>query len=517
MLSTMRIRSTTVAWLFAAGVVASAAAVCLVGEDAAASDAKAFADLKASYDKLTKLHDERGIRERRKMLFSFFDYIDQKACRKLLREALDAEDSADTRIAVVQVLAATGDPKDLEFIVKGVGKDRLRGAAISIGVGLSCTGKDAASAISVQAVALAAKAKGDVRFGLLEGVAELAEPAAYDALAALPLDAKTTPEERYVRNVALGACGREKAVAALAADAKSGNAVVRLGAVTGLARTGAKESLAPLTEALHDLDPLIVETAATAVGAAKHQPATNALVDAMGAASLRSKIALRGALASIVGKDYGLDPSAWRDALAGKSPTPLAMAANAAKPPAFFEIPVATDRVAVVLDRSHRMGWNGRMQRAKDGIASYLASLDASAAFNVYTYANVTDSFSTSMCTGAASRDQAVAWVKKQLDASGADLQRCLLQILAEQPDVDTILLATNSMPWGDSAATTAMETIEVFRRANLTRRVRLHVAFVVPGGRVTTSETNDDFEDRATLLQLLAEMSGGKFVRVDQ
>jgi hypothetical protein len=356
-----------------------------------------------------------------------------------------------------------------------------------------------------------------VRFALLEGVAELAEPAAYDALAAFPIDAKTPKDERYVRNVALGACGREKAVPALAAEAKNGDPVVRLGAVTGLARTGAKESLAPLTDALHDLDPLVVETAATALGAAKHQPATNALVDAMGAASLRSRIALRAALASIVGADHGLDPSAWRDALAGKKPAAVSAAAAAQKGPEFFEIPAATDRVAVVLDRSHRMGWNGRMDRAKNGIASYLAAIDGSVAFNVYTCANVTESFSKSMCTGAASRDQSVEWVKRQLPGSGADLQRCLLQILAEQPDVDTILLATNSMPWGDSAATTAMETIEVFRRANLTRRVKLHVAFVVPGGRVTTSETNDDFEDRATLLQLMAEMSGGKFVRVDQ
>jgi hypothetical protein len=59
---------------------------------------------------------------------------------------------------------------------------------------------------------------------------------------------------------------------------------------------------------------------------------------------------------------------------------------------------------------------------------------------------------------------------------------------------------------------------MEVFRQANLSRRVRVHVAFVVPGGRYAPSETIDDeFEDRATLLKILAETSGGRFVRVDR
>jgi HEAT repeat protein len=517
MLSSMRIFRKSPASAAAAALAAVLAAICAASGPADASDEKAFLELKTKYEKLAKIHDENGIRERRKMLFSLFDYIDQKACRKLLRDAFEADDSADTRCAAVQVLAATGDPKDLDVVVKGVARDKLRGPTISIGIGVACTAKDAAPAISTHAVELASKSKGDLRFALLEGVAELAEPTAYDPLAALALDAKATPEERYVKNVALGACGKEKAVPALTAESKNGNPVIRLGAVTGLVKTGAKESLTPLTDVLHDLDPRIVETSAAALGAAKHQPASGALVDAMAAASLRSKLALRGALTSIVGKDYGMDPAAWRDALSGKKPEPPVVLATAPKPPEFFGVPVASDRVAVVLDLSHRMGWNGRLVRAKEGICAYLSALDDSVEFNVYTCASVTESFSKSMCTGAASRSQADAWIKKQLNAGGFDLERCLIQILAEQPDVDTILLATESMPWGDSAATTAMEAIEVFRRANLTRRVHLHVAFVVPGGRVTTSETNDDFEDRATLLQLLAESSGGKFVRVDQ
>jgi len=510
MLSTMRIGRSGIALAFAA-------ALCCVGPRASASDEKSFNEVKAKYEKLAKIHDENGIRERRKLLLSLFDYIDQKACRKLLHDALDTEDSADTRIAAVQVLAATGDPKDLDFIVKDVARDKLHGATIAIGIGLACTAKEAASAAAVHAAELAAKTKGDLRIALVEGVAELAEPAAYDAVAALQLDPKASHDERYIRDVALGACGKEKAVAALVGETKNADAVVRLGAVTGLAKTGAKESLAPLIDVLHDLEPRIVETAAAALGGAKHQPATNALIDAMAAASARTRIALRGALTAIVGRDCGSDPAAWRDALAGKATAPLGAPAAAAKPPCFFGIPETSDRVAIVLDLSHRMGWNDRLDRARTGISSYLAALDGGAAFGLFTCSSITDAFQKSLCTVASARAQADAWLAKQKYSHGFDLTRCLNEILTEEPEVDTILLATNSMPWGDSAATTAMETIQSFRRANLARHVRLDVAFVVPGGRVTTSETNDEFEDRADLLKILAETTGGQFVRIDQ
>lgn len=500
----------------AALLLAAASAAHRV-DAAAASDPKAFADLKAKYDKLLKVHDDVSIRERRKMLLECFDYLDQKPCRKLLHEAFDADDSAETRVAAVQVLGASGDPKDLDAIVRGVGKDKLRGATIAIGVGLACTPKDVAPAAAVHAVELASKAKGDLRVALLEGAAELAEPTAYDAVAAIAVDAKTPPDERFERDVALGACGKDKAVAALVAEGKSGDPTVRLGAAVGLAKTGAKESLPALVECLHDLDPRVVETAADALGAAKHQPAATTLVDAMAAAPLRTRTALRAALAAIVGKDYGLDPAPWRDALAGKKPEPPVMPAGAPKPPDFFGIPVASDRVVVVLDLAHHMDWKDRLTRAKGGVSSYLGAFGDAAEFDVFGCSKTTERFSRSMCAGAASRQQATAWVDKQLSAGGFDLERCLLDVFAEQPRADTILLATTSMPGGDSAAATAMEALQVIRRANLSRRVRIDVAFVAPGGRVTTSETDAEFEDRALQLQILAETSGGKFVRIDQ
>lgn len=496
-------------------LVAAAAAVS-VAAAAFASDDKAFAELKARYEKAAKNHDDSGIRERRKIVLALFDHLDQKACRKLLREAFDGDDAVDTRVAVVQVLGASGDPKDLDVLVAGVGKDKkLRGPSIALGEGLSYTAPAAAPAASAHAVELAAKAKGDVRFALLEGVGELGDPGVYDAI--LALGEKWTPEEHFVVNTALGACGKEKAVAGLVADAKSSVPLARLGAVNGLARSGAKESLAPLTDALHDLDPRVVETAAKALAAAKHAPAAGALVDAMSTAPLRLRWVLRESLAAILGKDVGLDAAAWRAVVDGKKPEPAAVPAGEPKLPQFFGIPVASDRVVVLLDLGRRMSWMNRLTRAQDGIVQYLESLDDTIGFNVYGCTKTADRFSKGFCAGAASRGQAVAWVRKQLTGGFFNMKTALLQVLEDEPDADTILLATDSLPWGEGAAESAMEVLEVFRRANLTRHVRVNVAYVIPGGRLATSEPEDEFEDRATILKLLAEGSGGKFVRIEQ
>ena len=497
-----------------AAAAALAAAIALPS-GARASDEKGFASLKAEYEKASKKHDPDGVRDRRKLLLKFFDYLDQKACRKLLREALDEEDEADTRVAVVQVLGASPDPKDLDAIVKALAKDKLRGAAIALGEGIACADPSGADASAQRAAELVAKAKGDVRLSLLEGVGELGVASAYEPLVAL--GEKWLPEEHYLRNVALGACGKEKAVERLVADMKASTGLVRRGTVAGLARTGANESLAALTDALRDPDPRTVEIAAVALGKAKHAPAATAMADAMLTAPLRVKLVLRAALAETLGKDVGLDPAAWRAVIEKKQPAPPPVAADEPKLPTFFGIPVASDRVVVVLDKSHSMAWNGRLTRCQEEIDRYLGSLDDKALFAVAACDRNLERFSDALTMGAAQRTQAQAWVKKQLGGSGYDLKAGLASVLETYPEADTILLATDSMPWGEGAAETASEVLEVFHAANRTRAVRVHVAFVVPGGRLTTSEQEPEFEDRAFMLGLLAKGSGGTFVRVEK
>lgn len=492
--------------------VAAACAAAYAG----ASDPKAFDDLKTQYEKLLKLHDDKGTRERRKLLANCFDFLDQKACRKMLRDALENEDAIDTRVVAVQVLGASGDPKDLDGIVKSIAKDKLRGTAIALGEGIGYTAEELAAPAALRAAELAAKAKGDLRVSLLEGVGILGAPAAYDALVAI--GDKLTPEEHFVQHIALGACGREKAVPVLLADQRAANAAIRLGTTIGLARSGAPAALPALVDALHDSDPRIVEAAAEALGKAKHTPAAEVLAGVMATAPLRGRIAIRSALVAILDRDVGLDPAAWNDLVAKKQPEPPAVPATEPQVPAFFGIPVASDRVAILMGISASSQWQGRLAREQEGIAAYVDALPDDAEFCVWTYARLTQKFATSMVAGAASRSQAKTWVRKQLYTYGHNLKAAIVEVLAELPGVDTILVASDRGPWGENSAETCQEAIEVIRRANLTRRVRIHTAFVVPGGRYAKAEVDaDEFEDHGAMLKLLAEISGGQFVRVEK
>jgi HEAT repeat protein len=497
-----------------AAVVALAALAASAGAEDTKPD-KAFLDLKARYEKAAKKHDDEGVRERRKLLVQFYDMRRSKACKKLFRDALDSEDSVDTLVSVVHVLAASGDPKEIDAVVKTVTREKRRGPAIALGEALAYTHPDDVAAVTAHALSLVPKTKGDVRLSLLEGIGELADPSGYDGLVAL--GDVWLPDEHYLRFAAMGACGRERAVETLAASMPGATGPARRGVVVGLARTGAPASLAPLTEALRDLDPVCVEIAADALGKAKHLPAADALADVLATAPLRARVAARSALVSILGRDHGLDAAAWRAALAGKKPAPPVVPADSPALPSFFGIPVASDRVAVLLDRSHSMAWMGRLARAQEGIVAYLQSLDDATSFAVFACdKDLARSGGRGLAAGPRARADAIAWMRKLLGGGGFDLKSALVEILQTEPDVDTILLATDSLPWGSDGAETCTEALEVFRRANTSRRVRVHVAFVVPGGRVKTSEIEGEFEDREAMLELLAETSGGTFVRID-
>ena len=86
-------------------IVLVAAAALAGAAVARASDPAAFSDLKKRYEKAAKNHDDNGVRERRKLILECFDYLDQKECRKLLRDSLDGSDDSVPSSVDVQLEA----------------------------------------------------------------------------------------------------------------------------------------------------------------------------------------------------------------------------------------------------------------------------------------------------------------------------------------------------------------------------------------------------------------------------
>lgn len=491
------------------------AAACVSGSAAWASDEAAFKLLDAEWKKLSKNHDDVGNRGRRQLLLQLFDFRDLKSCRKLLRTAYTDENLPDSRIAAVQVLAASGDPKEIEWLLAGFKKEKMQGPQIALGLGLSFTAAADAPAVAAFAAAQVAKQKDEPQRALLEGLAELGEPAAYAPLAALAKQMeKADRAARFEYVTALGSCGRDAAAQALNQASLGPDTDLRLAAALGFARMGGPDkppeaaALSALTALVSDPDARVVEVAAAAIATTKHAAAVKPMAEALRTAPLRAREALRESLKALTGRDAGHDADAWLKE-GGTAPPP--------KLPVLERTPLATDRVAVILDLSRSMDWNGRLATAQSILGAFVRTLPDGAALGVIAAGRTPVVMAENLATDAASRGAADEWIRKQSTAGGCDLREALLLVLRRWSTVDTIVVATDSAPWGDSADDTPLEVLQEIRRENRTRRVRIHVVFTAPGGRFESSETDStEYTDRKGLLRQLAESSGGTFLKVE-
>ncbi|MCG3133042.1 MAG: hypothetical protein HMLKMBBP_00133 [Planctomycetes bacterium] len=485
----------------------AAAALLGLGATAGASDETAFKALKKEYDDLAKNQDDAAIRGRTWAILRCFDYLDQKACRKWLRDAYGDERAPDPRTAVALMLPAGGDPKDTEFLLGAFKKEKSPGPVIALGEGLSYVPEAGAAAMAAALNAQLARQKGEPQRSLIEGIGWLAQESSLQPLVAL--GDKLPRLEAYERLVAIGSCGKAKAVPFLQPHLASLEGDVRLAAVTGLALSGAPEALPLVADRLSDLDPRVVEEAANAVGKAKFADAKDALVGALSGAPLRVKEAIRAALREITGKDFGTDPEAWR---AEKASASLAVT------PSFFGMPVASDRVAVVLDLSRSMDWNGRLETARHGAATYVRMLPPTALVGAVGASRTVVPMGENLVTSKAGIDETAAWIEKQLSGTSFDFREAMLYVTRRYPEADTVVVATDSYPWGDSSEDTPRVVLQELRRDQRLNRLRFVIAFVAPGGRHTESETDAaEFEDRKKVLELLAKSTGGAFTVVEK
>ncbi len=485
-----------------AGVVGSVA----TAPPASASDEAGFKALKAEFDKAAKNHDDIGNRARRRLILQAFDYRDQKSCKKLLRDAFGDESLPDNRVAVMQVLPACGDPKEIDFCLSALKKEKSPGPIIALAEGLGFTDPASTTVIAQHVALLLAKNKGDVQRSLIEGVGVLGDPAAFAALNAL--GEKLPPAEAFERLVAMGACGKGLAVPGLAKAAKISDPTLRLAAALGLARTGVPEAAPLLVELISDLDWRVAVAAIEAVGAMKHEPAKDALIATLSSSSIRTREAARAALKEITGKDCGWDADAWKTLTPGTLPP---------AGPSFFGISVASSRVVVIVDLSRSMSWSGRLDRARAEVKALVAALGEDTQFDIIEAGRGPKAVLGGLASGPSAKSKATEAVEKLATASGFDTREAVQFVLRTMPDADTILIATDSYPYGEGSEDTPLSVMQEIRKENRMRRVRIDVAFVAPGGRYAESETDaDEYDDRKFLLKLFAESNGGRFVAVE-
>lgn len=479
---------------------------------AAPSEDTGWKALQKRYEELARNHDDEANRERRFVLLDMFPFREEKACRKLLKEAWDDEKSGDNRVAVVHLLAGCGDSKALDALIADFKKERARAPLIALGKGLGYTPDAARDEIVERVLKHLKKAKDDVRMSLIRGLGELGRPGALEWLRE-PGD--LTPAEWFERNLALGLCGGAGAVPDLAAQRQNALAEARLGAVAGLAAIPDPEAAKEIAAFLADADDRVVRRAAAALAEAGDKGPAAQIADALARApSLRSREDLRAALRTLLGRDLGHDAEAWKALAAGGDPP---APSELPQLPVFCGLPVASDSFALLVDTSRSTVWNDRLKRIQSESVAFLRSLPPQGVFDLAATTRDVQRFSESG-VGPEERDAAIAWIDGLLPGGAFDLREALISTVERNPLLDTVVIATDSHPWGSGRAEGSRETMEIFRRLNRTRDVRLVIALVMPGGRYEPSERSEaEIQERIDYLTEMAEDSGGAFVNVER
>ncbi len=496
-------------------VALAALALCCAAAVGAAQTTE-WRALAKRYAALARNHDDEANRERRYVLLDMFPFRTEKACVKLLKKAYDDEKTIANRVAVVHLLSGSGNPRALDFLITKFKKEKARAPVIALGAGLGFTPRTEAgvpAAVAERVIKLLARAKtDDLRAALVQGLGELGDPSALPWLTA---DDDAAVPERFERNLALGRCGGEAVLPLLLAESQDALPDVRYGAARGLAEIQADGAWTALRTLVADSDERVVRCAADALVRADRKDAAKDIATALGAAaSLRTREHLRGALRALLGRDLGYDAAAWQSLAAGGSPP----APNALpKLPTFFGLDVASDRFALLIDRSRSTGWKGRAQRMRDESAALIGSISADASFVLAAASRRLEPFKETWID-AAGRSEATDWIDGLQPGGGFDMRAALTELLERYPSLDTIVIATDSHPWGNGITRGSRETMEIFRRANRLRDIRLVIALVMPGGRYESSERSEsEIIERVDYLAEMAEDSGGLFVNVEE
>jgi len=484
---------------------------------AVAADSPLLKSLKKEYDALSHNHDDEASRARRRVLLEMFDVREEPGARRLLKKALGGEKRIDNRVAVVHLLAGCGDPKAFTSMLSGLKKERFRAPVLAIGRGVGFTPDANTTDLSAAVLKALKRAKGDLRSSLLEGLGGLGVADATPVL--LAFEPKNTVES-YYRNRAIGRCNGEGAEAFLIAELDSPYPAAERGAVHGLAAIGSDAALTAIsTTALHDTSVRVVRAAATALAAAGHKPAAAEMAKELQRSHwVREREVLRQSLQALLGKDFGYDAEKWPAAAAGKPVEPTAPA-DLPKQPEFFGVPVATNSVLVMLDTSRSVQWMGRLEREIAGCQEFIRELPDDSEFAVWNVTRGAEKFQPDMVAVATHRDAAIEWLGEQKSGRGGlYVKKALNDAVGTLTRFDTIVFATDSHPWGETAEETSLETIETFRHMNRDLDIKLVIALVMPGGRFEDSERSEtEIEERIEFLTQLAEESGGAFVHVEE
>lgn len=469
------------------------------------------------------------------------DAVRGEACA-FLRDIVAMRSKADQvyrwRVAAVRAMAfLAADTKSIDFLLK-IGANRSREVS-----GLDFFIERALARVDHPKVVrhllgLLKKGGNTARLAMVIGGLSRLESArarehlstAYDVAARLAKNGN--PEVRSRAMELIGAMSGS--LGPLQAGVKDGKALVRLSVARGLGRRpGDAVAAGLLEELLVDTSAVVREESVLALGRWTDQSPVPALVGRLSKEPMRIRASIAESLKRLTGLDHGPDPEPWRSWLrsaraAGRfDPRAKPGVTGTRKPagpryatPRYYGLPVLSDRMVFVLDISGSMATRTveggtRLERAKRELEAVLAKLDKRSKYNIVVFSSGIAAMERGSLKPATRKflEHSKKFLKKLGPRGATNSYGVLEYVFQNFKDVDTIYFLSDGTP--TVGKTTVQERIvQRIHDANRLRGVRIHTIGLL-SGRIPRGGLEDK-DDAARFMELLAKMTGGKFIRVD-
>jgi hypothetical protein len=487
------------------------------GPRAACADANTdLAALEIAYGAASGRADDEGYAAQRTLAEKISDLRSPDAQRALNRQLARAG-AGDRRRAAILLAAIVrhGSPKDLDTVILWI--ETTRDPRL-----IDLLDRVVASALEPET---RAHLRNEALPRAVPGVkAQLARAlgAMGDAEAVMPLIAVLKEPNLVVRVETAGALGQLKdprAQGPLLTMLRDPDARLREAAARALGALGRADALPHLVEALDDPVPLVVEAAAMGLSLLESPTVIAPLMarlEKANAQDLRLADALACALERISGKGFGCDVEQWRGWWAVVKDLPWQRVETQAgggtvASVRYYGFPVRSSKVVFVLDVSRSMGWNGRLETARNELLQVLEHLPRTTRFNLVTFSDRAFVWEKSLVLASiANVQRASAYVRRQQPTNGTAAYEAL-QAAFGDPDADTIFFLSDGHPSTGTVVDPELILADV-RTWNRFRRVKVHAVALLKGEPPLAFAGMEDSQRAEAFMRRLADENDGRF-----
>ena len=340
--------------------------------------------------------------------------------------------------------------------------------------------------------------------------------------AVMPLIAVLKEPNIVVRVETAGALGQLKDARAhgpLLAMLRDPDPRLREAAARALGALGRAEAIPHLVASLADRAPLVVEAAAMGLSLLESPTTIGPLVDRLEKANgedLRVADALASALERISGKAFGTDVEQWRAWWAVVKDLPWQRVETQAgggtvASVRYYGFPVRSSKVVFVLDVSRSMGWNHRLETARNELLQVLEHLPRTTRFNLVTFSDRAFVWEKSLVPATLSNVQrALGYVRRQEPQNGTAAYEALQAAFAD-PDADTIFFLSDGHPSVGTVVDPELILADV-RAWNRFRRVKVHAIALLKGEPPLAFAGMENPSRAEDFMRRLADENDGRF-----